>query len=128
MLILFKKRLIVLFRIPKTGEIDSSEQSKTDLVLKSTYNLMGVLNLILIIFIFPLIIEIIFKLNIYEITHTYKASFLIATLVSFIALASSTYYIFHEKHIPTKKIIYLHIIMSIINTLWLITNFIFFYF
>ena len=111
----------MLFKIPKTGEIDSSEQSMTGLVLKSAYNLVAIFN---ICYIFVVVFEMFLNTTIYKIKYlpeTLNTPSYILQIIIFILCFSSLLYainkMFDEKYIPTRKEIYLFLISFTINSL-----------
>lgn len=115
----------MLFKIPKPGEIDSSEQSNTCLMLKSIYNLIAVLNVTLLLFVAPLLIERLLKLKPLEITNNNITSLIIAIYIT-TTIAISIFYMFHESYIPSIKTIYFHIISFNINAMLVLLDLIFF--
>lgn len=117
----------MLFKIPKTGEIDSSEQSKIDLTLKSAFNLIAILNLMLFLAIIPFLIDFVFNHSLSEILKNYNSVVLIVTFLSVISIVISTHYMFDDNYKPNKGQIISHIITFIFNILWVFSLILFFY-
>lgn len=114
----------MLFKIPKTGEIDSSEQSMTGLVLKSAYNLVAIFNICYIFVVVFFVFEMFLNTTIYKIKYlpeTLNTPSYILQIIIFILCFSSLLYainkMFDEKYIPTRKEIYLFLIFFTINSL-----------
>lgn len=114
----------MLFKIPNTGEIDSSEQSMISLVLKSAYNLVAIINILYIFAVIYFVLKTISNTIIYKSNHLPETlstpSFIFQTVVFILIFSSllfATIKMFDEKYIPTKNHILLFIFSFIINTL-----------
>lgn len=117
----------MLFKIPKTGEIDSIEQSMTNLILKTAYNLVAIINICYIFLVIFYVLGMFLNSTIYKIMHLFETlntpSYIFQILVFILGFASVLYAtnkMFDEKYIPTRNHILLFLISFIINTLLIV--------
>ena len=111
----------LLFKIRKSNEDDSCEHRKISNTLKSIYNLVAILNVVLIIYLVPNWIEFFLQ----EISSSesifaflkFNFLFVIWHGISLFLLFATTSKMFSETYLPSEIETYFYIIVFIFNSL-----------